>query len=72
MNSPFPKYVCSVVRSLSVTLANACKFRIFIFLFLPAGSVIIVFVSSVVKIARFFLEGLNGEGGGGVHLSVVG
>ena len=53
--SPFPKYVCSVVRSLSVTLANACKFRIFIFLFLPAQSVIIVFVSSVVKIARFFL-----------------
>ena len=26
LNSPFPKYVCSVVRSLSVTLANACKF----------------------------------------------
>ena len=29
LNSPFPKHVCSVVRSLSETLANACKFWIF-------------------------------------------
>ena len=54
LNSPFPKHVCSVVRSLSETLVNACKFWIFFF-FLPVRRVIIVFVSSVVKIARFFL-----------------
>ena len=54
LNSPFPKHVCSVVRSLSETLVNTCKFWIFFF-FLPVRRVIIVFVSSVVKIARFFL-----------------
>ena len=55
LKGPFAKHVCSVVRSLSETLANACKFWIFFFFFLPVRRVIIVFVSSVVKIARFFL-----------------
>ena len=54
LNSPFPKYVCSVVRSLSEILANACKFWIF-FLLSSGTEGNHSFVSSVVKIARFFL-----------------